>query len=233
MGGSMTLSALARAVRILAFSLCLLPLAAPAWSQEGGGFAKEGGYIGASGLLDFTFGGETFDGESVYRKVDGDELLILPKLEGARNTVRAVAGFRSARGAFEFSYDQSNHHGTFLGETGEATFHALNLDERIFFLTRTRIQPHVLLGGSFPWLTIKDGSFLDPQVGDASFRGFGVNTEAGVTVYPHPRVGISTGYRYRIMWFDHASGVSDTSYKLRPRFHETSGSEVITGLFSF
>jgi hypothetical protein len=217
----------------LVVSLFLLQLATPAWSQEGAGFAKEGGYVGASGLLDFSFGGETFDGESIYRKVGGDEIMILPKLEGARNSLRAVAGIRSARGAFEFSYDQTRHHGTFLGETGEATFHAINLDERIYFLTRTRIQPHVLVGGSIPWLTIKDGSFLDPSVGDASFRGFGVNTEAGVTVYPHPRFGISTGYRYRLMWFDHASGVSDTSYNLRPRFRETSGSVVITGLFTF
>jgi hypothetical protein len=82
-------------------------------------------------------------------------------------------------------------------------------------------------------LTIKDGSFLDPDLGNASFRGYGVNTEAGVAVFLHPRFGISTGYRYRGMWFDHASGVSDTSYKLRPRFHETSGSVVMTGLFTF
>ena len=86
---------------------------------------------------------------------------------------------------------------------------------------------------SAPWLTVKDGSFLDTQVADARFRGFGLNTEAGVTVFPHPRVGISTGYRYRSMWFDHASGVSDTSYKLRPRFRETSGSIAINGFFTF
>ena len=67
---------------------------------------------------------------------------------------------------------------TFLDQTGEATFHALNFDERVFLLTRGRIQPHVLLGGSIPWMTIKDGSFLDHNVGDGSFRGFGLNTEA-------------------------------------------------------
>ena len=54
-----------------------------------------------------------------------------------------------------------------------------------------------------------------------------------MTVFAHPRIGISTGYRYRIMWFDSASGVSDTAYKLRPRFRETSGSISISGLFTF
>jgi len=91
----------------------------------------------------------------------------------------------------------------------------------------------VLLGGSIPWLKIKDGSFLDPNLGDASFRGFGLNTEGGVTVYPHPRFGVSAGYRYRMMWFDSASGVSHESGKLRPRFHENTGSIVLTGLFTF
>jgi hypothetical protein len=229
----MTFRTPARIVGLIAIPLFVLQMADPAWSQERAGFAKEGGYIGASGLLDFSFGGETFDGASYYRKVDGEEILILPRLEGARNSIRAIAGYRAHRGAFEVSYDQTRHSGTFLGQPADGTFHALNMDERVFFLTSTRIQPHVLVGGSLPWLTIKDGSFLDPALGDASFRGFGMNLEGGVTVYPHPRFGVSSGYRYRVMWFDHASGVSDTSYKLRPRFHETTGSVMITGLFTF
>ena len=46
----------------------------------------------------------------------------------------------------------------------------------------------MLLGGSIPWVTIKDGSFLDPDLGDGSFRGFGINTEAGVTVFASPQI---------------------------------------------
>ena len=222
----------ARFVKRLSLLPFLLALAAPAWSQERSTFAKEGGYAGISGLPDFTLDGLTFDGASVYQKENGEEILILPRLEG-KSMLRAIVGLRSARGAFEISYDQTTHAGTFLGQPGEATFHSINGDERIFFLIAKRIQPYVLLGGSVPWLTIKDGSFLDPDVGNATFRGWGLNTEGGVTVFVHPRFGLSTGYRYRAMWFDHASGVSDTSYKLRPRFHETSGSIVMTGLFTF
>lgn len=208
-------------------------LSVPAWAQEEPGFAKNGGYVGMSGILDFSFGGETFNGQGIYRQENGDEILILPKFEGAHNALRAVFGWRSGIGAFEVSYDRTKHEGTFLEFPGEATFHALNFDERFFLLREHRIQPHVLVGGSIPWMTIKNGSFLDPKVGDASYRGFGINTEAGVTVYPHPRVGIGTGYRYRVMWFDSASGVSHTTYELRPRFHETTGSLVITGTFTF
>jgi hypothetical protein len=232
----MTMLLFGRIVKRLAFVPFFLTLVSPAWAQEEqptGGFAKDGLFVGASSLLNFSFGGETFDGESAYVREGGEEIVILPRFDGAHNVVRFVGGYRSGRGSFEFSYDRTKHDGTFLGQPTEATFHVLNFDERIYLITKSRIQPHILVGGSIPWLKIQDGSFLDPNLGDASFRGFGVNTEGGVTVYPHPRIGVSAGYRYRIMWFDSASGVSHTAAKLRPRFHETTGSIVITGLFTF
>jgi hypothetical protein len=223
----------ARLVKPLGLTLVLLAFAAPAWSQEGSSFAKEGAYVGVSGLPGFTLDGLTFEGSTYYQKIGGEEILILPRLD-RKDMLRAIVGVRSKRGSFEVSYDQTRHAGTFAGVSGvEATFHSINGDERIFLLTRQRIQPYVLLGGSIPWMTIKDGSFLDPDVGDASFRGFGVNAEAGVTVFASSRVGISAGYRYRAMWFDSASGVSKTTYELRPRFRETSGSAVITAQFAF
>jgi len=229
----MTSSLPARIMRAASVPVFLAMMATPLWAQEDSGFAKNGGYLGASTLLNFSFGSDTFDGLSAYQREGGEEIVILPRFSGAHNVLRLVGGYRSGRGAFEFSYDRTNHTATFYDFPGEATFHVLNFDERVYLLTGNRIQPHVLLGGSIPWLKIKDGSFLDPDVGDASYRGFGVNTEAGVTVYPHPRFGVSAGYRYRIMWFDSASGVTHTTAKLRPRFHETSGSVVITGLFTF
>jgi hypothetical protein len=220
--------------KFLTLPLFLLTLATPAWSQEQGqsGFAKEGGYVGVSGVLDAKLDSDTFDGLSAYRKENGDEYLILPLFEGA-NMFRGILGVRYPKAAFEFSYDRTRHQGTFMDGTGEATFQAINADVRYFFATRGRVQPHVLAGGSFPWLTVKDGSFLDADVGNATYRGFGVNSEAGVTVYPHPQLGIGVGYRYRVMWFDRAKGVSHTDYELRPRFRENSGALVITGLFTF
>jgi hypothetical protein len=217
---------------LLVTSLCVLGLPRAARCQEQPAFAKTGAFLAVSALPDFTLDGLTFDGSTIYREVDGDEFMILPRLD-AKRSVRAIAGFRSTRGAFEVGYEQTKHAGRFLDMTGEATFHAITFDERIFFLTRGRIQPYGLLGLSLPWLTIKDGSFLEPDVADGSFRGFGVNTELGVAVFVHPRVGINAGYRYRAMWFDSASGVTDTTYKLRPRFRETTGSIAIGASFTF
>ena len=41
------------------------------------------------------------------------------------------------------------------------------------------------------------------------------------------------GYDYRPIWFDHATGISDTQYELRPRFRESSRGFVFTTLVTF
>ena len=222
----------ARLFALAGSALFVFTLAAPALAQERGGFAKEGGYGAVSGLLDFTFDGVTFDGSTYYQQENGEEIFILPRLN-SRNMVRGILGHRWTKAALEVSYDRTSHNGSFLDGSGEATFQSINLDGRFFLATRGPVQPHVLVGGSMPFLTIRHGSFLEGEVGHGRFRGYGVNSEAGVTVFPHPRVGVGVGYSYRVMWFDRATGVSDTLFYLRPRFRETSGSIVMTGLFAF
>jgi hypothetical protein len=227
------MTSITRARICITMAFCLVAFASDARSQEtSSGFAKNGVYVGATSVPNFTFDGITFDGSSYYRQVDGDEIIILPRLDST-STVRAVGGYRSTRGSFEVGYERTKHTGTFMDVSGDATFQALNFDERIYVLTRGRIQPYGLAGLSLPRLTVKDGSVVGEQVGDGSFHGFGLNTEAGVTVFAHPRVGISVGYRYRIMWFDTAKGVSGTTYELRPRFRETAGNMSMGVFFTF
>jgi hypothetical protein len=227
-----------RVLKVIPVLIVLMCVTTPAWSQEEEygfprGYAKEGGYVGIAGMPNFTFDGVTFDGQTAYKEVDGEELAILPRLN-KRNMFRGVLGYRGRQGAFEISYERAHHNGTFADEIPiDTTFQAVNIDGRFFFLSGKRVQPHVLVGGSIPWLFIKDGSYLEPDLGDARWRGFGLNTEAGVTVYPHPRVGVSVGYAYRVMWFDRMTGVSEKLFYLRPRFRETSGSMVLNGMFTF
>ena len=229
-----------RLLRIAPAFLLAVSFSTPAWSQVEEvespfpkGYAKQGGYVGLSGFPSFTFDGETFDGETLYKEVDGDEMAILPRLD-SQGMFRGVLGYRGRQAAFEVSYERTHHNGTFAAEVPvDTTFQAVNFDGRFFFLSERRVQPHVVVGASVPWLLIKDGSYLEPDLGDAKWRGFGVNTEAGVTVFPTPRVGVSIGYSYRIMWFDRMTGVSDTLFYLRPRFRETSGSVILNGLFIF
>jgi hypothetical protein len=227
------MSATARAhIGTAVAALCLLAVASPARGQEIPGFAKNGLFVGATGVPQFAFDGVTFNGSSIYRQIGGDEILLLPRLE-SKSTIRGIVGYRLTRGSFEVSYERLKQSATFLGFPGEATFQTFNFDERIYAFTRKRVQPYGLAGYSLPSLTIKDGSFLHERVGDGTYHGHGINLEAGVTVFPIPRIGISTGYRYRMMWFGTATGVTNTDYELRPRFRETAGSYSITAFVTF
>jgi hypothetical protein len=228
----MTLSSRERRARIVALILFLLALATPLQAQVRQGYAKEGGFVAVTFVPGFTFDGVTFDGESGYKEVDGEELFILPRLD-KQDLFRGILGYRARQVSLEISYERTQHDGTFEDFPVDSVYQAVNVDGRYFFLPNSRVQPHVLVGGSFPWLRVKEGSFLDPDVGDARFRGYGINTEAGVTVYPHRQLGIGVGYSYRAVWFDRASGVSDRLGELRPRFRETSGSVAVTGTFTF
>ena len=222
-----------RPIRVVMLTACVLAASTPAWSQEQpGGFAKVGGFAAVTFMPGFTFDGVTFDGETAYQKVDGEELVFLPKID-KQPLIRAILGYRAKQVSLEISYDRTQHDGSFAGTPMEATFQAVNIDGRYYFAPSSRIQPHVLAGGSFPWFSVEDGSVLDGNVGDARFRGYGVNTEAGVTVYPHRQLGIGVGYVYRVIWFDRATGVADEFGELRPRFRETSGSVAVTATYVF
>ncbi len=213
--------------------VCMVPAAASSQDQ---GVAKPGGYAGGSFVPRFTLDGESFDGLTYYQEVGGDEIALLPKLD-QQSMFRGILGYRYERAAIELSYERTSHNGAFAEATGKATFQQVNLDARYFFLTRARIQPYVLVGGGIPWLTIKDGSFLENEpegsVGDGTFNGVALNTEVGVTVYPHPKIGIVLGYGYRPIWFHRVTGITDTRYDLRPRFRESIKGPVFTTLFTF
>ena len=215
--------------------VCAVPSAA--WSQEHQGFAKVGGYAGGSFVPTFTLDGETFNGLTYYREIDGDEIAFLPKLD-TQKMFRGILGYRGEKAALEFSYERTGHNGVFADVgIGKATFQQFNIDGRFFFLTHARVQPYFLAGAGFPRLTINDSSFLEDEpdagVGDGTFKGYALNTEIGVTVYPHPQLGIVLGYNYRPIWFDRATGISHTPYELRPRFRESSKGVVFTTLVTF
>ena len=231
----MTSQTSSRRVTLIAGALILFALAAPLHAQTTTqpAYPKVGGFAGVTFVPSFTFDGETFDGESAYQRVDGEELVFLPKLD-KQPMIRGILGYRARQASLELSYERTQHDGTFAGEVPmDATFQAFNVDGRFFFMPTRRIQPHVLLGGSLPFLDIENGSVLDEEVGDARFRGYGLNTEIGATVYPTQRFGISVGYSYRMIWFDRATGVQDELADLRPRFRETMSTVAFTGTFIF
>ena len=59
--------------------LVLFALAAPLHGQtKQPAYPKVGGFAGVTLVPSFTFDGETFDGETAYKQIDGEELVFLP-----------------------------------------------------------------------------------------------------------------------------------------------------------
>jgi hypothetical protein len=199
-------------------------------------YAKEGAYVGFGGLIDFNLDARKFDGLHIYQEEGGEEFAILPLLQG-RNLPKFIVGFRTGKGALEFSWERGRHDATFFDFPVGAVFNSVNIDGRFFFRTHHFVQPHVLIGLAFPWLTVDDGSFEndtpEAEVGDSRWRGPALNTEGGVTVYVTPRAGVSVGYSWRLIFFNRNRGVSGKVFEMKPPFKETSGNVVITGFFTF
>lgn len=223
-----------RLVRIGVLAVVLAAFAAPAWAQEEGEEPPpgpgEGGIISVAFGPAFTFDGKVFDGTTWYQEEGGTgEVGFLPKMD-KHASFRGVLGFRKGAGALELGYERNHFNGSFENDPMGATFQAFNINGRVFLFSRSRVQPNFLIGASFPSLRVENGNRLSlnsTQVGDATWSGNGLNTEAGVTIYPVRRVGIGVGYSYRVFWFDRAeSGVSTKQFELRPRFRETSGNLV-------
>jgi hypothetical protein len=209
--------------------------ASPALAQDDTpepGYAVQGVYVGIAPLVDFRFDGPSFNGETVYQEINGPQVGILPKLE-TLNMLRAVVGFRSRPLAIEFSYERANPNGTFDGFPVSTTFQAVNVDSRWFFNTSGRLQPHVVVGISFPTLTIMDGVTDGTVVGDARWRATGLNTEVGLTIMATPRAGVSLGYVFRPLWFTTVRGLNDQTFELHPPFHESNASPEIMAFFIF
>ena len=220
-------------VRVTAFSLLWISIAIPAEGQSGRpGFAREGTYVGLAPQVNATFDGVSFDGLTIYQRVGGTEQMILPKLD-QQTMIRLVAGFRSRPLALEFSFERASHGGTFDGVPVESVLTAFNADGRFFFLTERQVQPHVVIGISVPLLRVEDGSFDDPLLGDARWRGTGLNTEFGLTFFVTNRFGVSVGYAYRPIWFTTVKGVHDEPLELLPKFRETSANPTVMAFWTF
>ncbi len=196
------------------------------------GFAREGIYVGVAPQVNATLDGVSFDGLTLYERIGGTEVAILPKLD-KQTRMRALVGFRSRPLALEFSFERARHGGTFDDVPVDSILTAFNLDGRFYFRTAQRVQPHLVVGLSIPLLRVEDGSFDDPLLGDARWRGTGLNTEVGVTVFATPRLGLSIGYVYRPIWFTTVRGVHNEALELIPKFRESSAHPSVMAFWTF
>jgi len=172
-------------------------------AEEGNFRAKSGFYIGLSGVHN-TVESDDFDGETVL--VGPSDIILVPDVDDGTG-FKIVLGARSSSSAAEISYIKSDHDITFLGASGDGELTLWNLDWKLFFQTKKRVQPFFLLGFNFSEFTAKDSSSDGINVGDAKFKGVGLNAGAGLAYYFNPRAAITAGATYRWITYGRAKGI--------------------------
>lgn len=183
--------------------------AIPASQAFAEGYAKDGIYIGP--VLHYnSIEDRDFDGE---RYIYGSGVAaIVPKITRG-NGAGFVIGFRNSSkdgssGAFEISYIRSKHDASWLNATGKAEMNTVNLDLKPYFLPDSPLQPYLQFGLCIPWLVVKEGGVYSGSSVDAKYFSHfligGANFGGGFSVYPVPRIALSAGFVYRLIWFNRA-----------------------------
>jgi hypothetical protein len=168
-------------------------------------YAKTGIYVGLS--LPYNNIEGDFNGDTAL--VGASDIILVPSIENGFGFGISL-GVTSGQFAGEINYLRTTHDGNFQGAKGDVEYNLVNLDGKYYFLAHKRVQPYLLMGLSFPWLTIVDGSATlspTPSVGDATLNGIGLNLGTGIAYYLHPRISINAGIIYRPLLYTRAEGV--------------------------
>jgi hypothetical protein len=157
--------------------------------------AKPGFYLTGSAIGGTQSG--DLDGESF---LVGPALVALPDVDWGAG-FQAGGGWRVPADAFEITYEQSWHSGSFLGVTHDSTIHAVNFDWKHYFRIAEKLQPFTLLGMNIPWADLDDAAKAGPRTGDATLYGWGMNFGGGAAYYMTPQLSLVFSGMFRFMDF--------------------------------
>lgn len=122
-------------------------------------------------------------------------------------------GQRGERGAFEISYQRSDHdtHSYFtdIGDQ-KGYLNIIDFNIKVDVCAKERVRPYFLLGFGFPWLTITDSymDVYDDSLQNETFLGISGNVGCGLAYFLTPRLCITGGMAYRWMFFTSVKGYS-------------------------
>jgi hypothetical protein len=92
-----------------------------------------------------------------------------------------LVGVREKSTAFELSYTRSAHTGLWAGANFESQLEIWGIDLRAFLFRLPPFELFALFGGCVPILTVFQGASDGFVIGDAKYRGFGLDIGAGVS----------------------------------------------------
>lgn len=176
-------------------------------------FAKKGFSLG----VDFPYNSieSDFDGKRGYVSTNGNETLLVPKIDSAFG-FGVLFGFGyTPESALEINYQASTHRSTWQGLNFDVNYSVLNFNYKYSFQDFGETQPYLMLGLGLNTLTVKNGaSMASPfQIGDAKYTGISFNFEGGIDHYFTPNISAGFGLAYHYVDFTQGAGIS-TSGKL-------------------
>lgn len=144
-----------------------------------------------------------FDGQAFV--AGGGSLEILPEI-GSGSGYKLAFGLQGGSFDFDMNWTESNSDGTWLDESFDTRFVALNFDGRYYWLRRVR--PFALLGIGFNQLTVDNGSMDGVSAEDAKYKSaISIRGGGGVQYVIRPKWALNLEAVYRKMEFSNVDGI--------------------------
>ncbi len=174
------------------------------------GWAKQGVYIGGNVVQNSEIGHD-FDGDTVLVDEDGNAI-VLPDL-GSDQGFGVRLGYRFQKRALELGLERLYIDGEFLGFGVDTEVTYLNLHFKEYFLTKTPIQPFLLLGASSIWAELEDAAVnaAGTALRNADLVGHSGNVGGGIAVLPLPSIHLEASAIYHLSTITQASGFGNSS----------------------
>jgi hypothetical protein len=173
-----------------------------------------------NGTNSLTFNsGTTVSGGSTF--IGNPEVDLVPSITRSFG-FGVLVGHREGPWAAEISFWRSDHTASFIFAgpttlTDPASLQAVNIDFKRYFFTQLPTQPFISLGVSFPWLWVRNFSFITdnavpvPNIlhqDDETLSGIGLNIGAGMELYLDNNFSLIGGLYQRWTEFDQINGAA-------------------------
>lgn len=202
-----------------------------AWGDRINDFVHQRTYLGIVGTSVGVSSDGVFNGENYSRYDNPYEIVLLPTI--AQNFGFGIfVGHREETYAMEIGYWQSEHLTTFgpgdviaPGPTtlaipkfeDKASYRAVNVDFKKYFLTELPYQPFVNLGVGFPWVDLANAAANSSgDVSVATVAGLSLNLGVGVEYYLTSNISFIGGAYQRWTSFDQFKGHASQYGPLSP-----------------
>ncbi|MBN2199394.1 MAG: hypothetical protein JW747_06035 [Candidatus Aminicenantes bacterium] len=177
-------------------ALTVVPLAAGEKEEDGGAF-----------FFGFNAAGGPFRGDCDGRLTlwHFDKAFAVPALPEDLSLGLSF-GRRTKTGQWEVVFLQASKNTAWREQELGASLSLLEVRGRTWAFPRSPVRPFLFLGFGFPRLRVTDGARLGGSVDNTSFYGGNLVAGAGIAAALGPRLLLSVGAGYRMLWFLYAFG---------------------------